>query len=93
MAPTLCTPHGTPGAEKVDELSAVGGDEAGTLRFGDEQRVGVYVAAGTDGAVHAAGNDLLGVSEKFMGTLGIHILLLLRLNTKQQKTNSLSRLS
>lgn len=69
--------HGPPGAQKVDDVLAVDRGKMGAPGIGNEQRIGMDVAAGPYGTVHTAGNKLLSTGEKFIGTLGIHVLLLL----------------
>ena len=69
--------HGAPGTEEIDDVLTIGRGKMRTFGIGNEQRIGMDIAAGPHGAVHTAGNKLLSMGEKVMGTLGIHVLLLL----------------
>jgi hypothetical protein len=54
-------------------MVAVHSGEVRALGFCDEERIGVYVAAGAHRAVDAAGDDLLSMREKRTRTFGIHV--------------------
>ena len=56
-----------PGADEVDQLAVVGGDERGAVRGLDEERCAADGAKRADGRVDAAGDELLGAGEERFG--------------------------